>query len=167
MRVTAATHLVSMFVRATSAKRVLEIGTGAASSGLTIAQALPPGGTLITLERDAALAAEARRTFAAAGHTGNVIVMAADARRFVHKLAGPFDLVFLDGDHEQYPALHDRLVQRLAPSATLITNDVRNTADYNVVLAADVRLATVVLNIGNGVAVSVKRDEASPRMIRT
>jgi predicted O-methyltransferase YrrM len=112
---------------------------------------------LITLERDAAMVAQARETFAAAGHAHKVVVMAGDAARYLHKMAGPFDLVFQDGDARQYDSLHDRLVRLLAPSATLITNRLTRAGDYNRVLATDPRLATAMFNIAEGVAVSVRR----------
>jgi predicted O-methyltransferase YrrM len=49
------------------------------------------------------------------------------------------------------------VVALLAPSATLITNNVHSSRDYNEVLAADERLTSVVVNIGGGVALSVRK----------
>ena len=155
------TRLVAMFVRAVQATRVLEIGTGSGDSGLAIAQALPPDGMLITLERDAAMAAAARRAFAAAGYANNVTVMIGEASRYLHKIAGPFHVVFQDSDPAQYDALHNRLVTLLAPGGTLITHNIREGGSYNEVLAADARLNTVILPLGHRVAISVRRTTPS------
>lgn len=149
-------RLVAIFVRATGARRVLEIGTGTGDSGLAIAEALPSNGLLITLERDPAAATAARQAFGRAGVEHTVTVMIGDAARYLHKIAGPFDLVFQDGDVAQYEALHERLVQLLAPSATLITHNILSAGRYNEVLAADGRLATAIVNLGGGVAISVR-----------
>jgi caffeoyl-CoA O-methyltransferase len=151
--------LVAILVRAIRATRVLEIGTGAATSGLLIADALPATGMLITLERDAAVATQARHAFAAAGHAHKASVMIGDASRFLHKISGPFDLIVQDSDVTAYGALHDRLVRLLGPSATLVTHNMSAAGDYNEVLAADARLTTIVLNLGAGVAISVRRQD--------
>jgi predicted O-methyltransferase YrrM len=170
--------LLHALVRLAGATRVLEIGTAVGYSGLWIASALPPGGRLITLERDAARAAAARAHFAAAGLDAEVHVMAGDAARFLHKVAGPFDLIFQDGDKEQYAAMLDRLVELLRPGGVLVTDNVlwggeviegfvaepRHDAEstaaiqaYTRHLVADARLYTTVLAVGDGLALSVKR----------
>jgi predicted O-methyltransferase YrrM len=94
--------LLHALVRTKPAARVLEIGTAIGYSGLWMASALPPDGMLITLERDAARAETARRHFALAGVSRQVTVMIGDATRYLHKLSGPFDLVFQDGDKAFY-----------------------------------------------------------------
>ena len=105
----------------------------------------------------------------------NVIV--GDASRFLHKVAGPFDLIFQDGSKQLYEPLLDRLVDRLRPGGVLVTDNVlwhgevvdgfvdppqRDARDteairhYNDRLAADARLFTTFLPLGDGVALSVK-----------
>lgn len=153
-------HLLRLVVRATDAKRVLEIGTGTGASGLAIASALPADGMLITLERDAAAAFAARQTFAGAGHAEKVSVMVGEAGRYLHKIRGPFDIVFQDGDVAQYEALHERLVQLLAPSATFVIHNIDIAGGYNEVLNADRRLASARLTIGNGIAIAVRRRDS-------
>lgn len=152
-----AATLLGIFVRAVRAARVLEIGTGDGTSGLAIAEALPDGGMLISLERDAATAARARHAFAAAGHADRVSVMIGEASRYLHKIAGPFDVIFNDGDAAQFERLHERLVALLAPGGTLVTHNITEARGYNGVLAADARLNTVMLPLNNGVAISVLR----------
>jgi predicted O-methyltransferase YrrM len=58
--------LLHTLARACGATRILEIGTAIGYSTLWMATALPPDGTLITMEYDAARAARARDHFAAA-----------------------------------------------------------------------------------------------------
>jgi predicted O-methyltransferase YrrM len=173
--------LLHTLVRSGGAMRVLEIGTAIGYSALWIATALPAGGTLITIERDAARAARAREHFAAAGVADRVTVMVGDATRYLHKIAGPFDLVFQDGDKTQYEPMLERLLELLRPGGTLVTDnalwngevipgfitsprhDPADTAAihaYNERLAADPRLYTVLLPVGDGVAISVKTQDA-------
>jgi predicted O-methyltransferase YrrM len=170
--------LLHALVRLTGARRALEIGTAIGYSSLWMATALPADGTLITLERDRARATEARRHFDAAGLGERITVMIGDASQYLHKIAGPFDLIFQDGDKASYSPLLDRLIALLRPSGLLVTDNVlwsgevipgfveppqRRAADtaaiaaYNQKLAADERLYTTFVPVGDGVALSVKQ----------
>jgi predicted O-methyltransferase YrrM len=174
--------LLHALVRAMAATRVLEIGTAIGYSTLWMAAALPPDGLLVTLERDASRATTARGYFREAGVDGRVNVMVGDADRYLHKLAGPFDLVFQDGDKRGYEPMLDRLVALLRPGGVLVTDNVlwdgevvpglvatprRNPDDtaaiagYNARLAADSRLTVSWLPVGDGVAIAVKKREAA------
>ena len=170
--------LLHLLTRVTRATRALEIGTAIGYSALWIATALPPGGMLITLERDEGRAARARAHFAAAGVGERVSVMIGDATRYLHKIAGPFDLIFQDGDKKQYEPMLPRLIELLRPGGVLVTDNVlwsgevvpgfvanarHDPADtaaivaYSRRLAHDQALFTSFLAVGDGVAVSVKR----------
>jgi caffeoyl-CoA O-methyltransferase len=149
--------ILDVMIRATRARRVLEIGTGGGASGREIAAALPLDGRLITLERDAETGAQARRAFAAAGFDRRVTVMIGDAARYLHKIAGPFDLIVQDGDPSQYSTLHDKLVALLGSGGLLVTRGLAAAGGYNEWLAADPRLTTTLLSIEEGLALSVKR----------
>jgi predicted O-methyltransferase YrrM len=172
--------LLHALVLASGATRVLEIGTAIGYSTLWMAAALPADGMLVTLERDPSRAAAARGSFAEAGVDGRVTVMVGDADRYLHKLAGPFDLIFQDGDKAGYAPMLDRLVALLRPGGVLVTDNVlwdgevvpgfvttpRRTpedtaaiAAYNARLAADRRLTVSWLPVGDGVALAVKNPD--------
>lgn len=149
--------LLSVLTRATRPHTVLEIGTGAGASGLEIAAALPQDGRLITLERDEAAAIKARVAFADAGFDRLVTVMIGDAGRYLHKIAGPFDLILQDSEPSQYVWHHDKLVSLLAPGGLLVTRGLAAAGDYNRWLAGEGRMITAFLETPNGLALSVKR----------
>ena len=176
--------LLHVLAAAAAPRRILEIGAGYGCSGIRLARALASDGMLFTIERNQARAAVARQHFERAGLGPCISVMVGEAARLVHKVAGPFDLVVQDGSKDQYEAVHDRLVGLLRPRGVLVTDNVlwqgdvlpgfraepahsaESTAiivNYGRRLAADPRLATVFLPVGDGVAVSVKRDEGAPR----
>jgi predicted O-methyltransferase YrrM len=148
-----------------------------------LASALAPGGMLFTIERDPGRAAIARQHFERAGLASRVSVMVGEAARLVHKVAGPFDLIFQDGPKDLYEPLLDRLVGLLRPGGVLVSDNILWQGDvipefraepvhseestailarYSQRLAADPRLVTVFLPVGDGVAVSVRRDEDAP-----
>lgn len=168
---------LGVIARSIGARRILEIGTAIGYSGIWLARALPPGGVLLTMERDADRAAEARRHFERAGVSDRASVMVGDAMRLVSKVAGPFDLIFQDGDKMLYEPLLDKLVARLRTGGVLITDNVlwsgevvpgylarperdeestRAIASYNRALAAHPSLMTSTLPLRDGVAMSVK-----------
>jgi predicted O-methyltransferase YrrM len=173
----ASARLLRSLVMATGARRVLEIGTCVGYSAIWMAQGLPADGMLVTLEVDADRAAVARRNIERAGLADRISVIVGDASRYLHKIAGPFDLVFQDSDKQRYESMLDRLVALLRVGGVLATDNVlwngevvegyvsppqRDQADtvalrqYNVRLASDSRLLTTFLPVGDGVALSVK-----------
>jgi predicted O-methyltransferase YrrM len=81
---------------------------------------LAPDGMLILLEDSPDRAADARRRFALSGIEGRATVISGEPRRMLHKLAGPFDVIFCD---DADPALQKRLETLLAPDGVLIGND--------------------------------------------
>jgi len=174
----ATARFLRALVMALPGRRILEIGTAIGYSAACMALVQPPDGTIITMEVDPARAATARRNLARAGVEGRVDVIVGDASRFLHKVGGPFDLIFQDGSKQLYEPLLDRLVAHLRPGGVLVTDNVlwhgevvagfvhppeRDVNDtdairrYNERLAADPRLLTTLLPIGDGVAFSVKR----------
>lgn len=169
--------LLHGLVRTAGARRILEIGTAIGYSTLWMATALPADGLLISLERDPGRAGRARAHAEAADVGERVNVLIGDASRFLHKVAGPFDLIFQDGDKAGYTPMLDRLAALLRPGGVLVTDnvlwsgavvpgleplqergadDTAAIADYNQRLAADPRFYTVWLPIGDGVSVSTR-----------
>ena len=148
--------LLRVQATAIGARRILEIGTAIGGSGVWLARALPHGGMLITMELDAKRAEEARRHFARAGVGDRASVMVGDASRMLHKVSGPFDLIFQDGDRQLYVPLLDTLIGLLRPGGLLITAGVPAHAACHEALASDPRLLTTWLPLGDGVAISVK-----------
>ena len=165
---------------AVGARRILEIGTAIGYYALWMAGALPPDGRLITLELDPARAETARANIERAGRSGQISVIVGDAVRYLHKVAGPFDLVFQDSHKPLYEPMLDRLVALLRPGGLLVSDNVlwsgevvegyidppqRDPADtaalraYNQRLVSHPRLFTTILSVGDGLAVSVRIDD--------
>jgi len=170
--------LLRVLATAVSAKRILEIGTAIGYSGVWLAGALPATGMLLTIEADASRAKLARANFARAGLTDRATVIVGDAARTLAKVAGPFDLIFQDGDKVQYLSMLDRLVDLLRPGGLLVTDnvlwdgevvpgfketlkrrtsDTRAIAEYNRRLSQHPALMSVIVPMRDGLAISVRR----------
>jgi predicted O-methyltransferase YrrM len=169
--------LLRVLATAVGAKQILEIGTAIGYSGIWLAGALPPGGMLFTIDINEGRAKEARENFARAGLGDRVSVLVGDAKLKLAKVAGPFDLIFQDGDKLQYSPLLDRLVALLRPGGLLVTDnvlwdgevvpdfvtnpqknrdDTKAIAEYNERVAAHPELRTSVIPLRDGVSISVK-----------
>jgi len=170
--------LLQLLAVAIGARRILEIGTANAYSAIWMARALPSDGMLLTIEIDRSRAEIARRNFEGAGLARRATVMVGDAARLIHKVTGPFDLIFNDGDKLQYGLLLDRLVEIVRAGGLLVTDNVlwdgevapgfakmprrpadvtRAIAAYNARLANDPRLLTSFVPLRDGLAVALKR----------
>jgi len=170
--------LLRVLATAVGATKILEIGTAIGYSGIWLARALRPGGMLLTMEMDPDRAREARENFTRAGLADCVNVIVGDAERMIAKVAGPFDLIFQDGDKHLYAPLLDRLVSLLRPGGLLVTDnvlwdgevvpglvrkpardpaDTRAIAEYNERAAAHASLVTAIVPLRDGVSISVKK----------
>lgn len=166
-------RLLQFLVRLSGARRVVEIGALAGYSGVWLARALPSDGRLYTLERNARHAALARQSFQRAGVSERVELLEGAALDSLATLAarGPFDLVFIDADKASYPAYlewaaHNLRVGGLVAAHNAFrsgqvldpqSDDDRIMDEFNRALAQHPRFDGMILAIGDGMAVGVKR----------
>lgn len=117
-------RLLALLVRLSGGGRVLEVGTLGGYSAIHMARALAPGGSLTSLEVDPDRAALARRNLARAGLSDRVEVLAGPALDALPRLAGPFDLVFLDADKPNNPAYLAHALRLARPGTVIVADNV-------------------------------------------
>lgn len=170
-------HLLSILVRAVSARRVVEVGTLGGYSALWMAKALTRDGSrLVTLERSPEHAALAREFIDRAGRREMVEVRVGDASEILPELGpdGGWDLVFVDADKERYGVYMKQAERLLRPGGLLVADNVfwqgrvleesgeaddatRALQDFNRALAGHDAFDATILPVGDGVAVAVRR----------
>jgi predicted O-methyltransferase YrrM len=162
--------LLHVLARAQGARKILEIGTLGGYSAIWLARALPPGGSLITLEAEPRHAEVARANLARAGLADIAEVRVGPAQDTLPQLhaagEGPFDLIFIDADKAGYPGYLSWSLRLSRPGTMIIADnvvrggDVADSAsrDVNVqgvrrfieAMAAEPRVsATVVQTVGS------------------
>ena len=98
-------RFLSLLVRISGARRVLEVGTLAGYSTIWLARGLAPGGRIISLEVNALHAEVARDNIARAALEEVVDIRLGPAAELLAQLAAvneePFDLIFIDVDETQ------------------------------------------------------------------
>jgi predicted O-methyltransferase YrrM len=118
--------LLELLARIHRAHSILELGTLGGYSTIWLARALPEGGRLITLERDPRYAEVAGANIANAGVANMVQVRVGPALETLPELhnegVGPFDLIFIDADKQNYPGYLEWSL-KLSRVGTLIVGD--------------------------------------------
>jgi len=162
--------LLYLVARISGAARILEIGTLAGYSTTWLARALPPGGTILTIELNPKNAEVAQKNLARAHLECQVEVRVGDASHTLRKMiaagVAPFDLIFIDADKPRYVEyLHLALQVSHPGSVILADNLIRNgrvledpPADdlargvraFNDAIAKHPRLESIILPIYRG-----------------
>lgn len=158
---------LKMMVQVVSAGGILEIGMFTGYSALSMAEALPEDGHLITCEIEADCAEVARKYFARSAHGHKIEVRLGPALETVRDLSGPFELIFIDADKVNYVNYYRRALELIAPHGVILIDNVlwsgevlrepppdSSTAaiqELNRLVASDARVTAVLLTIRDGV----------------
>jgi predicted O-methyltransferase YrrM len=104
-RATAA--LVRLLAASVNAQAVVEVGTGAGISGAALLAGMTPAGVLTSIDVEAEHQRVARETFTALGYEHvRTRLIAGRALDVLPRLSdAAYDIVFVDGDKTEYPAL--------------------------------------------------------------
>lgn len=166
--------LIGLLIRLTAPQRVLEIGTGIAYSTIWIGQALrETGGTLTTIDNHPRTIVEARKNIEEAGLSDIVEVRYGDAQQQISSLKREglhFGVVFQDCGKSVYNIVYEDVYDLLEPGGLLISDDTLMQFDpavrkglgayieaYNERLFSDPRFYSVLLPVGQGIALSWKK----------
>jgi predicted O-methyltransferase YrrM len=117
-----------LLAQVAGARRILEIGTLGAYSTIWLARTLPPGGQVITIEVDPAVAETARANLADASLTGVVDLRVGRALDELPRIeaagGGPFDMVFVDADKPSTPQYLEWALRLSRPGSVIIIDNV-------------------------------------------
>ena len=160
-------RLLAMIVSMVKPRRVLELGTFTGYSALCLAETLPEGGEVHTVEVDDEMEEHLTELFATAPGGDRITLHIGDAREVIPTLPGPWDLVYVDANKRDYEAYLDLIIPRMSPGGfiladnTLWDDKVLDTAKnhdaqtlaldrFNGRVASDPRLETVILPLRDG-----------------
>jgi len=116
--------LLYLMARMMGARRILEIGTLGGYSTIWLARALPPDGSLISLEYDPKHAGMARTNLANAGLAERVEVLTGNALELLPALKGPFDFFFIDANKDGYPEYFRWALRLSRPGSVMVFDNV-------------------------------------------
>ncbi len=168
-------RVLSMISHLKSPMRVLEIGTFTGYSALCIAEGMPAGSELVTIDINEELEGLVGRYFSrfreSVTHNITLTQKIGDAVTIIPELQGTFDLVFIDADKPNYVNYFHLIMEKVSSGSLIISDNVlwhgkvveemdpkdKSTPillEYNRLLKNDPRLQTVLLSVRDGLTLS-------------
>jgi caffeoyl-CoA O-methyltransferase len=160
-------RLLEFLVFASSARRVLEVGTYSGYAALSMAAALPPDGRIDTCEVEERHADVARRYIAESPYADRIHVHVGPALETIERLEGTFDFVFIDADKVNYRNYYEALVPRLAEGGLMAVDNTlwsgrvldaeddsestRAIVEFNEHVHNDPRVTSMMLTVRDGI----------------
>ena len=169
-------QLLVTLLRLKKPKRVLEIGTAVGYSSILMADNLPPDSEIVTVERYKKHADIAVDNVFRVGYENKIKVIEGEAAEVLSWLDSGFDFVFLDAAKAQYIEFLPEIMRLLNSGGILLSDNILFHGmigdDNNIIrrkitivkrlrmyleeITHNPQLATTILPIGDGVALSVK-----------
>ena len=165
-------QFLAFMVHATGARRVLELGTFTGYSSISMAQALPDGGRIVTCDVNEETTAIARRYAEEAGVVDRIDYRLGPAIDSIQELDGPFDLIFIDADKVGYVDYYEAALPKLADRGLILADNTLASGQvvddtpgemaaaikrFNDHVSADDRVECVMLTIRDGVTLIRRR----------
>lgn len=157
---------------------ILEVGCAIGFSALLMSEYAPAGCKVTTIEKYEKRIPIAKRNFERAGKEKDIVLLEGDAADILRKLSGSYDLIFMDAAKGQYIHFLPDVLRLMPEGGILVSDNVlqdgdiiesrfavtrRNRTihsrmrDYLYELKHHPALETVILPVGDGAAVSVKK----------
>lgn len=167
-------RILSMISQMLQPRRILEIGTYTGYSALCLAEGLQADGELHTIDINDELEDRVRGYFSASAYARQLHLHIGVALEVMKHLNGPWDMVFIDADKENYSHYFDAIIDQVRPGGWIIADNVlwsgkvledaelmdTETAAlhaYNAKVAADHRVESLLLPVRDGLMCCRKR----------
>ncbi len=152
-----------------SPEYILEIGTYTGYSAICLARGLKKGGKLLTIEINDELKAKNLEFFEKAGVSDKIELLQGDALSIIPSLRQKFDLIFIDGEKEEYDAYYELTIEKLRDGGFILVDNVlwsgkildqennpdsatRAISKFNKKIASDNRVESMILPVRDGIS---------------
>lgn len=165
-------RLLEVLARARGARRMLEVGTAIGYGTLCLARGAPQA-TVVTMDPDPRRLAAARGYLGRAKVLERIELIEGEALEVLPRLAGPFDLVYIDALKSEYRRTLDLALPLLAVGGLVVVDNLlwkghiaeppeaesaedRAIAAFNPYFLSHPQLRALILPLGDGVGLAVK-----------
>ena len=159
--------------------RILEVGTAIGFSALLMSEYMPKGARITTIEKYEKRIPIARENFQKHGKEDCITLLEGDATEILQTLEERFDFIFMDAAKGQYIHFLPQVLRLLKEGGVLVSDNVLQDGDiieskyaitrrnrtihtrmreYLYTLKNHEQLETAILPLGDGVALSVKKE---------
>lgn len=170
--------LIKFLLAMKSPKNILEVGTAIGFSAVLMSENSPKKTTITTIEKYEKRIPIAKENFKKFGLLERVKLLEGDATDILKELKGPYDFIFMDAAKGQYINFLPDILRLLSKDGILLTDNVMQEGDileskyvverrnrtiykrmreYLYELTHNDMLTTVILPIGDGVTVSIRK----------
>lgn len=166
-------RILKMLTRMIAPRRILELGTFTGYSALSIAEGMPEGAELHTVEIDDELEDELQALFEGSPRGGDIILHIGDAKEWISRLGGEWDMVYMDANKREYTEYFEAVLPVLKPGGYIIADNTlwggkvaespaptdpqsRGIMAFNDLVASDPRVETVILPFRDGLTLMRK-----------
>ena len=134
-------------------KSILELGTANGYSGIILGST---GATLTTIEKNPALAGEAKVNFHKHNIVANVII--GDGVEEIKKLSEYFDIIFIDFAKHKYIKVLEDCLRLTKPTALIIADNITmdGCQDFKKAISNNPKLRTEFVDIKDGLSCSIR-----------
>lgn len=159
--------------------RILEVGTAVGFSALLMAKYTPEDTRIVTIEKYEKRIPIAKENFRAGGMEHRITLLEGDALEILKGMNDTFDFIFMDAAKGQYIHFYPEVMRLLEQGGVLVSDNVlqegdlieshfaverrnrtiyKRMRDYLYRLKHDERLETSILSVGDGAAVSFRKE---------
>ena len=163
-------QFLKMLAQMTGARRILEIGTFTGYSTLAWAEALPKNGHIVTCDNNVETTEIAKKFFSESPHADKIELRFGPALLMLKVIPPPFDICFIDGDRENYPAYYEACLGLVRPRGVIVLNNMLRNGDVlkpadaeattldnlNKQIRNDPRVENVLLPMRDGIMLIIK-----------
>jgi caffeoyl-CoA O-methyltransferase len=166
--------MLQLFSKMIRPQNILEIGTFTGYSAICLAQGLQEGGLLHTIDVNEELQEIILRHVRLAGLDNKIRLHIGSAVNILPSMNGPFDLVFIDADKDNYSAYYDLVFPKVKQGGYIIAdnvlwsgkildppmkmdNETRALFEYSRKITSDPRVENVLLPLRDGLMIARKK----------
>ena len=169
-------RILKMLTHMIRPKNILEIGTYSGYSALCMAEGLPAGGKIYTIEINDEQEEFTRPWFEKSPYANQIEFIIGDAMEVVPRLGIRFDMVFIDGDKRRYLEFYEMVLAHLTPGGYILADNTlwgghvtdehvresdlqtQGILQFNDSVAQDTRVEKVILPLRDGLTLIRKID---------
>lgn len=159
-------RFLTMISKMIRPRTILEIGTYTGYSALCLAEGLATDGKLITIDVNEELEERVRNYFTESGREKLIDFRIGNAKEIIPSLTGPFDLVWIDADKENYSHYFDLVIDKVSPGGYILADnvlwsgkvldvkpdkDTRAIKGFNEKINTDERVENLLLPVRDGI----------------